>query len=443
MNRTICYQLLIQMSVPFVRQGYYPNDDDYYIILDVDFNASQEAITTAYRNLARKYHPDKNNEDERSRKEAQVIFEKIKTAYDVLGDPRKRQIYDTLGPDGLKLDGWKLVQKQMTANEIRDEYLKMQKQNLDNKIAIIAKPRASFTMAIDATDMFSRSPKIDEEDDETESELDSGRRSLVSSIPAIEISSMSASMAFENNLTTNHLVTLSGNLNAKNGTGDGSFGTNYRYKYSPLTIFDLVYQVGRGPIFTAGVTHQLNDRTTITGRGYLVVGAYSFAPGAKLTLAHKIRDYLIGKVSYKEGINSSVTTSLIYINEKLMIEVTTSYKLSKLNQAVSVDFGYRFNNNESKLSVSMSVDTNSGVAVEYGCETRVLEINIIGATLSFSLPSGVTLKIRYNRANQEFTIPIYLSDEIHSAPLFYGTMVPLVTYYLVDRCYLKHYKKLR
>lgn len=432
------------MSVPFVRQGYYPNDDDYYIILDVDFHASQETITTAYRNLARKYHPDKNNQDERSRKEAQVIFEKIKTAYDVLSDPHKRQIYDTLGPDGLKLDGWKMVQKQMTANEIRDEYLRIQKQNLDNKLAVIAKPRASFTMAIDASDMFSKSPSIDDgEEDETELDLDSGSRSLASSIPAIEISSMSASMAFENNLTTNHSVTLSGNLNAKNGTGDGLFGANYRYKYSPLTTFDLVYQVGRGPIFTAGVTHQLNDRTTLTGRGYLIVGPYSFVPGAKLTLAHKIRNYLIGKVSYKEGINSSVTTSLIYINEKLMFEVTTSYKLSQLNQAVSVDFGYRFNNNESKLSISIGVDTGNGVAVEYGCETRVLEINVIGAALSFSLPSGVTLKIRYNRANQEFNIPIYLSDEINSAPLFYGTMVPLVAYYLVDRCYLKHYKKLR
>lgn len=432
------------MSVPFVRQVYDPNDDDYYIILGVDFHASQETISSAYRNLARKFHPDKNNQDERSRNEAQVIFEKIKTAYDVLSDPRKRQIYDTLGPDGLKLDGWKLVQKQMTANEIRDEYLRLQKQNLDNKLAVIAKPRASFTMAIDASDIFSKSASTDEDDDDVaDLDLDSSSRSLAHSIPEFEISSMSASMAFESSLTTSHLVTLSGNLNSKNGTGDGLFGANYRYKYSPLTTYDLFYQVGRGPIFTAGVMHQLNDKTTLTGRGYLVMGPYSFIPGAKLTLAHKIRNYLIGKVSYKEGINSSVTTSLIYINEKLMFEVTTSYKLSQLDHAVSVDFGYRFNNNESKLSISMGVDSKSGVAVEYGCETRVLEINIVGAALSFSLPSGVTLKIRYNRANQEFNIPIYLSDEIHSAPLFYGTMVPLVAYYLVDRCYLRHYKRLR
>lgn len=428
------------MSAPFVRQGYYPNDDDYYVILDVDFNASQETISTAYKNLARKFHPDKNNQDDRSRREAQVIFQKIKTAYDVLSDPRKRQIYDTLGSEGLKLDGWKLVRKQMTAQEIRDEYLRIQRQQMENKHAVIAKPRASFTMALDASDLFA-TPKVDNDDPEYSDE--SAAETLVGSIPSIEIRSLSASMAVENNLSTNHTVTLSGNLMTKNGTGDGSFGTIYRYKYSPATQFNFLYQVGRGPVLTTSVSHQLNERTSILCRGMLVYDTYGIAPGAKITLAHKIRNYLIGKVSYKEGINSSVTTSLIYLNEKLLLEVTTSYRLSQLHHGVSVDVGYRFNNDESKLSVSMAASTNDGLAVEYGCETRVFEINVIGAALSFSLQAGITLKLRYSRANQEFNVPIYLSDEVHSGPIFYGTMVPLVAYYIVDRCYLRNYKQLR
>lgn len=428
------------MSVPFVRQGYYPTDDDYYIILDVDFNASQEEITSAYRNLARKFHPDKNNQDERSRREAQVIFEKIKSAYDVLSDPQKRRIYDTLGPEGVKLDQWKLAPKKMTAQEIRDEYLRIQRQQMDNRLALIAKPRASFEIALDATDLFSRSDEFENDDDLEE---DTILASPSDFLPSIEISSMSASMAFESSLSKNHSMILSGNLNSKNGTGDGLFGTNYRYKYSDSTQFDLLYQVGRGPVFTAGLSHQLNSKTNISGRGFLVILPYGIVPGAKVTIAYKIRDYLVGKVSYKEGINSSVTTALIYVNERLMFEVTTSYKLSRASHGASIEFGYKFNNNDSKLNITLALNSNDGVAVEYGCETRVLEINVIGAALSFSLPAGVTLKIRYNRANQEFSIPIYLSDEVHSAPIFYGTMVPLIAYYLLDKCYLSQYKQLR
>lgn len=421
-------QLLCIMTPPLVRQGYYPADDDYYIILDVDQVASQETIKSAYRNLALKYHPDKNNQDERSRKEAELVFEKIKRAYEVLSDPHKRKIYDSLGPEAVKLDGWKLVSKQLTAQEIRDEYARLQKQQVENRLALVAKPRASFTMAVDASSLFTQTY----EDEEPGPSIFS----------AIEISSMSASMAFENTLSKNHTMTLTGNLNSKNGTGDGSLAASHRYKYSSSTNFDLGYQVGR-PMLTTGITHQFNDRTSLAARGLLIIHPYGISPGAKLTLLHKIRDFLVGKVSYKEGINSSVITSLIYINEKLMFEVTTSYKLSHLHHGVGIQIDHRFNSRQSKLSVALDYSTNQGVAVEYGCETRVLEINVIGAALSFSLPSGVTLKLHFNRANQEFSIPIYLSDELHSAPVFYGTMIPLIAFYLLDRCYLKQFKQIR
>lgn len=436
------------MSTPFVRQAYYANDDDYYVILDVDFNASQEAIVSAYRNLARKYHPDKNTQDERSQREAEVIFQKVKTAYDVLSDPRKRQIYDTLGPDGLKLDGWKLTTKRLTAEEIRQEFFRLQKQHQDEKSAVIAKPRASFTMALDASEIFRRTadPDLDADDeldeDDEDYDLSIGER-IFSPLSKIEIRSLSTSMAVDNNIALNHSFTLTGNLNTQNGVGEGMVGAVYRYKYSPNTQYNFLYQVGRGPIFSLGIDYKLNDRTSVSTRGMLIFDTYHCALAGKLSLTHKIRNYLLGKVTYREGINSSVSTSLIYINEKLLLEVTTTYKLTRLQQSVSLDLGYKFNKDESKLSVSLVASDKDGLAVEYGCETRVFTINAVGASLALSLPSGITLKLRFNRANQEFVVPIYLSDEIHSAPVFYGTMVPLVAFYIVDRCYLRHHRPIQ
>lgn len=431
---------------PLIRQAYYPKDDDYYIILDVDFNATQETIVSAYRNLAKRYHPDKNTDDERSQREAEVIFQKVKTAYDVLSDPRKRKIYDTLGPDGLKLDGWRLVSKQMTAEEIRQEFMRLQKQQQNEKIAIVAKPRASFTMALDASEIFRRTDgdTLDEDLDSDEGEdayYASLGEQIVSPFTKIEIRSLSTSMAIDNNLALNHTLTLTGNLNTQNGVGEGMMGAVYRYKYSPDTQYSLLYQVGRGPICSLGVDHKLNDKTSVSCRGMMIFDNTYIIGACKLTLTHKIRNYLLGKVAYREGVNSSVTTSLIYINEELMLEVTTSYKLTRLHQSVSIDLGYKFNNDKSKLSVSMLASEKDGLAVEYGCETRVFTLNVVGASLSLSLPSGITLKLRFNRANQEFVVPIYLSDEVHSAPMFYGTMVPLIAFYIVDRCYLRHQKE--
>ena len=66
---------------------------DYYQALGVDRNASAEDIKKAYRKLAMKYHPDRNP----GNKSAEDKFKDINEAYQVLGDPTKRQRYDQLG----------------------------------------------------------------------------------------------------------------------------------------------------------------------------------------------------------------------------------------------------------------------------------------------------------------------------------------------------------
>lgn len=66
---------------------------DYYKILHVDKNASQEEVRSAYRKLAKKYHPDLNPDDSK----AQEKFKDINEAYEVLGDEGKRKKYDSFG----------------------------------------------------------------------------------------------------------------------------------------------------------------------------------------------------------------------------------------------------------------------------------------------------------------------------------------------------------
>src|SRR2546427_6280281 len=67
---------------------------DYYRILGVDRKADDKTIKSAYRRLARKYHPDvAKGKDTTDR------FKEINEAYEVLSDPEKRRRYDTLGPD--------------------------------------------------------------------------------------------------------------------------------------------------------------------------------------------------------------------------------------------------------------------------------------------------------------------------------------------------------
>ncbi|XP_065850410.1 uncharacterized protein [Euphorbia lathyris] len=72
---------------------------DYYSILKVEKNASEDDLKKSYRKLAMKWHPDKNPN---TKKEAEAKFKQISEAYEVLSDPQKKAIYDQYGEEGLK-----------------------------------------------------------------------------------------------------------------------------------------------------------------------------------------------------------------------------------------------------------------------------------------------------------------------------------------------------
>ncbi|MCX6180771.1 MAG: J domain-containing protein [Bacteroidetes bacterium] len=92
---------------------------DYYKVLGVEKNATQDVIKKAFRKLAVKYHPDKNQ----GNKAAEDKFKEVNEANEVLSDPEKRKKYDELGVN------WKQQQQAQSQNHGR----RQQAQNYENE----------------------------------------------------------------------------------------------------------------------------------------------------------------------------------------------------------------------------------------------------------------------------------------------------------------------
>src|SRR5262245_15131630 len=70
------------------------SEHDYYAILGLTMSASADEIHKAYLKLARRYHPDVNPRDS----SAEESFKMVQEAYDILRDPKRREIYDRANP---------------------------------------------------------------------------------------------------------------------------------------------------------------------------------------------------------------------------------------------------------------------------------------------------------------------------------------------------------
>ncbi|ODQ82600.1 hypothetical protein BABINDRAFT_159153 [Babjeviella inositovora NRRL Y-12698] len=92
-------------------------ETDYYKILGVSKKASDKEIKSAYRLLSKKYHPDKNSDEDAHEK-----FIEVGEAYDVLSNDEKRATYDKYGKEGLKQGGGQQQQQQHGFNPFGDMF---------------------------------------------------------------------------------------------------------------------------------------------------------------------------------------------------------------------------------------------------------------------------------------------------------------------------------
>ncbi|RZC31973.1 dnaJ -like subfamily C member 11 [Asbolus verrucosus] len=402
-------------------------EEDFYSFLNVSKDATKEEINGAYRRLSRMYHPDKHVDQELKSK-AEILFNKTKKAYEVLSDPHRRAIYDSLGMKGLETEGWEVVQRTKTPAEIRAEYEQLAEDRAERRKQQRTNPNGNITVAINATDLFN---PYDDELFEDEFEPD-----VIQRLPNIEVSSMQFTQSVDFPLTQKDTCTLSGQLQAQNGTGGGAVNLSWRHIYSHKSWAEVEMAAGSGPSLSFKGFRTLSKRFFWNGGTVLQFTPEGIRPGIMSTM--QIDKHSVGYLTYQGGIRSMVSTSIVRDTE--FNHYNLSIQVGLPHSYISLNYTRKMLSQELKLKISIKAGTFGGV-VEYGAEKKVSKHSNLSFAVTVGVPSGVKLKIRLTRANQVYNFPIHLCEEVMPSPVFYATVVPLVVYVVVKKGFVEPFLK--
>jgi len=383
---------------------------DYYAILNVRKEANENEIKAAYRRMCMLYHPDKHRDPEK-KKIAEELFSKIQKAYEVLSCPEKRGIYDIYGQKGLDA-GWEVIERQRTPAEIREEYERLKREREERRLQELTNPTGSIVVNVDATDLFDRYEDTDFDG---------------SFFPNIEVKSMSISQSIEAPLTSADTLTLAGSVNIKNGNGSGSVSVSARRVMSHRAWGSVTFEAGKGPQLTfrafANVTQKsyCNAGIAFGSKGDAIIAAGS------CMLARQLDRHTVGYITYQGGLQTAMSTTVIRETEnsravfRVQLSLSDSFLLGSYTRKI-----------EKNTKLRGTIKTGIlGSMVLYGCERQISEHSNLAATVRVGIPDGVSLKLKLTRANQVYSFPIALSEEIHPAAIFYGTVVPVFVFWVV------------
>ncbi|XP_035211787.1 dnaJ homolog subfamily C member 11-like isoform X2 [Stegodyphus dumicola] len=390
-------------------------EDDYYAILNLGKNATTEDITNSYRCLSKLYHPDKHL-DPIKKKNAEILFNKTKTAYEVLSDPHQRAIYDTLGLKGLETEGWQIVQRTKTPQEIREEYEQLLKEREERRLQQRTNPKGTISVGVNATDLF-----------ETY-DIDTG-------FPAVEISSMSISQSVEAPISVKDTLSLSGNLNTQNGTGSGNIACSWKNVFSASSWMECGIGAGNGLLLSVKGYRTFTKLCFGTLQTTFQFTSLGIAPGLELMMARQLDKHTAGYLTWKAGTASSVNTMIVHDSEKG--HFVGGLQVGKRGSFITLSYSRKLEDeSRAKCAIKFGV---FGAILEYGCDKKISQRSTVGAAVVVGVPSGVSLKLKLVRANQTYLFPILLSEDIVPSAVFYATVTPVLGWFVMKKFVIDPY----
>ena len=375
---------------------------EYYTLLNVDKNATQDEIRSAYRRMCLIYHPDRY-QDPQKQATATTFFRRVEEAYRILSDPRTRSVYDRSGKKGLEID-MAVVQRAPLPSELLEEYEKLRSLWEERTYIQDINPQGEFQMNIDASALVDGTYLEDE--------------------PPVFLEKVFTSQSADAQITKSSIGNITGFVAATGYSLHGGLQFSLRQILSNQSWIKVSALVGGKNAMGLDTYHKLGDRMHATSQTIVSLSTNGVYISANGNLTRRLTDYTTAVLSIREN-GYSVSSRLVH-------------QLSRTTQLVGVaQVGYESSAvkgvvkytpvQECTFTGGVKVGTK-GVSLFYGAEQDIARLTTLGGTVVFGAAEGVVLKLRLARAAMVFSLRIQVSHALSIPAIFYATAIPLALY---------------
>ncbi|ORX91718.1 DnaJ-domain-containing protein [Basidiobolus meristosporus CBS 931.73] len=413
---------------------------DYYGLLSIPKTANLEEIEAAYKNACASLHP--NNYSEQELKDlAQVRFEAVQRAYDVLVSVEKRPIYDQYGEKGLNSTG-EVGPRIKTPKEMEEEYERMIQRIHEKELENIVNTKSQINLGLDMSSVFD--PYFTRYNEP----------GLMSRLSKCGISQLELKHSIQTNLSDKTVAILRGNMNTRKGMGGGNILGTVRHTFNPHLWAEFTTSLFDPKFVGAKVFHTLSANSFLVGETY--TGTWRAPPVVRLTAGRRIGEETTGYVKFKSGQYSIGPWGEYYGNvfdfEQEFSTAAVGMSRQNRNSKCSVEFQagagmsrisfsyIRKLNAATNVRAALNCTTN-GIIAAIGGDTKVSEHNRVGLAVESGDSNGVTLKLRLSRLGQRLSLPIMLTPEFDLSFTLWAIAAPSVSFYLLDRLWLSPRRK--
>ncbi|XP_048737350.1 dnaJ homolog subfamily C member 11-like isoform X2 [Ostrea edulis] len=364
--------------------------------------------------MSKIFHPDKHL-DPAKKKQAEIFFNKIKNAHEILCDPNKREIYNRFGMEGLNVEGLELVSRTKSPAEIIAELDRLKYEQEQRKLQRTS-PVGEIEVKINATNLFEGDT---EEDDPYYGDETS----------YIQISEFHISQSLDYPITQKDTAIIAGAVSSRDGYGSGNFSVGYRRQTSDKGW--LEGRVAFGPQMSYGLQgyRQLTRRCFCRCAAGFSVDKSGIKPGLSFLISSQLDRNIQGEMALNVAGRSSLSTTVRYDQDSHRASFTA--QVGDINSVRAI-YIKNFQDHDCKMRLAV-MGGSLGWYVAYGVQKKITEFSTINARMVIGNNGGVRLQLRLHRGQQSYHFPILLSEQVLPTSVFYGTFLPAFAYFAVKK----------